>query len=92
MRAWCAAGIVAAVLAASGAAVAEDIPVDLELVLAVDASSSIDTREFGQQLKGYRDAFTNPGVIAAIQNGDIGATAVILVLWTVSTASSSSQV
>ncbi|MFC1491509.1 DUF1194 domain-containing protein [Nitrospinota bacterium] len=43
--------------------------VDLELVLAVDISGSIDEEEARLQRKGYIDAFTSPEVLAAIRSG-----------------------
>ncbi len=42
------------------------IPVDLELVLAVDTSGSVDTREYELQIEGLVKAFRDPAVIAAI--------------------------
>lgn len=41
--------------------------VDLELVLAVDVSRSIDDDEFALQRQGYAKAFTHPSVLQAIQ-------------------------
>jgi len=66
--------------AASGAA-AQDREVDLELVLALDSSGSVNTREFNLQLQGYIDAFRNPAVIETVTNGDTGAIAVPLLIW-----------
>jgi hypothetical protein len=43
--------------------------VDLELVLAVDTSGSIDEEEARLQRKGYVDAFTSPEVLSAIRSG-----------------------
>ncbi len=43
--------------------------VDLELVLAVDISGSIDEEEAKLQRKGYIDAITSPEVISAIRSG-----------------------
>jgi Protein of unknown function (DUF1194) len=40
-----------------GSALATDIPVALELVLAVDVSGSVDAREFDLQLGGIAQAF-----------------------------------
>ncbi len=40
--------------------------VDLELVLAVDSSGSIDGHEFALQRLGYARALTHPDVLAAI--------------------------
>lgn len=56
-------------------------PVDLELILAVDSSSSVDYREFGLQMNGLAAAFRNDGVIAAIRDGRLGVIAVSLVQW-----------
>ena len=67
---------------AAGASWAEDeVSVDLELVLAIDSSSSVDYREFNLQLKGYEDAFLDPVVLAAIAGGEVGAIAAILLIW-----------
>ncbi|MBZ8134009.1 DUF1194 domain-containing protein [Afifella sp. IM 167] len=60
---------------------AADIPVDLELVLAVDASSSIDAGEFRLQMEGISAALRHPQVIAAIRGGPVGRIAISLVVW-----------
>jgi hypothetical protein len=65
----------------ASAAVAQDRKVDLELVLAVDSSGSVNAREFNLQLQGYIDAFRNPAVIETVTNGDTGAIAVTLLIW-----------
>lgn len=57
-------------------------PVDLALVLAVDASGSVDTERFELQKRGYAAAFRNPRVIAAIAGGTRHAIAVAMVQWT----------
>ncbi|MDX2103469.1 MAG: DUF1194 domain-containing protein [Alphaproteobacteria bacterium] len=57
------------------------IPVDLELVLAVDVSRSIDSEEFELQRQGYASALSNPKVLRAIQGGAIGAIALTYVEW-----------
>jgi hypothetical protein len=41
--------------------------VDLELVLAIDTSTSVDTAEFELQRQGLALAFTHPDVVAAIR-------------------------
>ncbi len=41
-------------------------PVELELVLAIDASGSVDAREFDLQLQGIAAALRDPAVAAAI--------------------------
>ena len=50
--------------------------VDLALVLVDDVSRSIDDREFELQKQGYKAAFSDPKVIAAIKGGVVGAIAV----------------
>jgi hypothetical protein len=55
--------------------------VDLELILAVDVSPSVDQLEAGQQRKGYLDALAAPEIIAAIQSGPRGRIAVTYVEW-----------
>jgi hypothetical protein len=62
-------------------ATAQDIPVDLELVLAVDVSGSMDVQERKLQRDGYVDAFLHPDVIAAITSGLTGKIAVSYVEW-----------
>jgi Protein of unknown function (DUF1194) len=54
---------------------------DLALVLAVDASGSINEREFAVQLNGIANAFRQREVIDAIQSGPIGTIEVALLLW-----------
>jgi len=56
--------------------------VDLNLVLAVDASGSVDNSRFQLQKEGYAAAFRNPRVLAAIRAGDQRAIAVSMVQWT----------
>ena len=57
-----------AVLPAAGhGAAAQDLPVDLELVLAVDVSGSIDTEEARQQRQGYVAAIADEAVVQAIR-------------------------
>ena len=58
---------------------AEAAPVDVALVLVSDVSRSIDDSEFRLQKQGYRAAFTDPAVIAAITGGPDGAIAVAYV-------------
>lgn len=55
--------------------------VDLELVLAVDASSSVSAEEFDLQMRGFADAFRNPAVAAAIRaTGELGV-AIAMIQW-----------
>lgn len=56
-------------------------PVDVELVLAVDVSRSVDEVEAQLQRQGYVDAFRNPRVIRAIANGPLGRIGVAYVEW-----------
>src|SRR5690606_33980476 len=55
--------------------------VDLELVLAVDVSGSIDEEEAILQRKGYIEALNHPQVLAAIKSGYHGRIAVIYIEW-----------
>lgn len=55
--------------------------VDLELVLAVDVSFSIDRFEARQQRDGYVAALAHPAVIAAARSGEHGRIAVTYVEW-----------
>ena len=74
----------AAVLAVGASACAgAQTAVDLQLVLAVDASGSVDQRRFELQKQGYASAFRNPRVLRAIRSaGSAGAIAVTMVQWT----------
>ncbi len=63
-------------------------PVDLELILAIDCSYSVDTNEFALQRLGLGHAFRSPEVAAAIAQGPRGTIAVTVVLW----SSAASQV
>ncbi|MEA2984926.1 MAG: hypothetical protein QOD94_1180 [Alphaproteobacteria bacterium] len=56
--------------------------VDLQLVLAVDASGSVNDARFELQKKGYAAAFRNPQVIKAIMSGGEQAIAVTMMQWT----------
>ncbi len=55
--------------------------VDLELVLAVDISGSVDAFEAQQQRDGYIAALTHPSVLNAIQSSFLGNIAVTYVEW-----------
>jgi Protein of unknown function (DUF1194) len=72
-------GLLVALLVAAPARA--QIPVDLELVVAVDISRSVDDQESKLQRDGYIAAFTDRRVIEAIQSGAIGAIAVAYVEW-----------
>ncbi len=55
--------------------------VDLELVLAMDASGSISEKEYLLQLRGTAAAFRDIEIIEAIQSGPTGKISVALMLW-----------
>jgi hypothetical protein len=54
---------------------------DLELVLAVDASGSVDDSEFALQLGGIAQGFRDPAVQDAVSRGAEGRIAVNLIAW-----------
>ena len=56
-------------------------PVDLELVLAVDVSGSVDFQEARLQRQGYVAAITDPKVLEAIRSGILGRIAVSYFEW-----------
>lgn len=56
--------------------------VDLALVLAVDASGSVDQVRFELQKQGYVAAFRHPRVAAAISSGPTQSIAVVMMQWT----------
>ena len=55
---------------------------DLLLVLAVDASGSVNRERFELQQHGYATAFRDPRVIGAIGGGPLGGIAVTMTQWT----------
>lgn len=55
--------------------------VSLELVLAVDSSTSVSDAEFGLQVSGYAKAFADPDIIAAIKALGPDGIAVTYVKW-----------
>jgi hypothetical protein len=56
--------------------------VDLQLVLAVDASGSVNQERFELQKQGYAAAFRHPQVLRAIQSGRTQSIAVAMTQWT----------
>jgi hypothetical protein len=76
---------VAVAAAAGPAALAQDAPVrepvDLELVLAVDISGSMDRGEQQIQREGYVEAFRDPNVVGALLGGYHGRVAVTYMEW-----------
>ncbi len=71
---------VAALFALASPAHADE-PVDLELVLAIDASSSVDPTEWTLQQQGYAEAFRDPDIQAAIASGPNKRVALAVVVW-----------
>ena len=56
-------------------------PVDLELVIAVDASGSVSDNEFALQIGGIAAAFREPDIHEAIASGPQQRIAVALMIW-----------
>jgi len=77
-----AASAVAVLLAGRTAARAAAAQVDLQLILAVDASGSVNMHRFELQKQGYAAAFRNPRVVNAIRSGISQAIAVTMHQWT----------
>jgi hypothetical protein len=57
------------------------LPVDLELVLAVDASYSMGEGERLLQVQGYVDALRHPELVALIERGPLGRIALAYLEW-----------
>ncbi len=67
---------------APGIVAAQAAPaVDLLLVLAMDASGSIDADEFRLQREGLADSVTHPAILAAIASKPNGAIGIAMVEW-----------
>ena len=85
-RAVAAGALFLAALAAgiSGAttSVSAQVVVDLQLVLAVDASGSVSNERFILQQRGYSAAFRNPRLLEAIRSGTTRSIAVTMTQWT----------
>ncbi|MEP1092408.1 MAG: DUF1194 domain-containing protein [Rhizobiaceae bacterium] len=62
-------------------AVASEIEVDVELVLAVDVSRSMSPRELEIQRRGYAEALSSDDVVKAIEGGLIGRIALRYIEW-----------
>jgi hypothetical protein len=75
-------GLLAALVAVMIVPAAAQTSVDLHLVLAVDASGSVNQYRFELQKRGYVSAFRHPGVLQAIRSGGHQAIAVTMVQWT----------
>jgi hypothetical protein len=70
-----------AAMAAAATAAKADTPVDLQLVLAVDVSRSIDEVEAELQRRGYIEALTSERVIDAILSGEHRRIAICYTEW-----------
>jgi hypothetical protein len=75
------AGVLCAPTIIRKARAASPEPVDVELILAVDVSRSIDAEEHETQMRGYASAFRDPDVIRSIMGGEIGAIGCTLFTW-----------
>ncbi len=60
---------------------AGNIEVDIEIVLAVDASGSVDRDELRLQLKGIAEAFRDPQIQRTISRGTFQQIAASMVIW-----------
>ncbi len=70
------------IFALGGAPAAQSLRrVDVELVLAIDCSYSVDAHEFALQTLGLAEAFRHPAVLAAIAAGERKAIGVSVVQW-----------
>jgi hypothetical protein len=71
-----------ATIAQTGAVLSDSAVVDVNLVLAIDASGSVEDDRFELQKRGFGTAFRNPKVLQAIRAGDHQAIAVFMFQWT----------
>src|SRR5271154_157242 len=74
-------GLFSSLLPPGAARAQQPVPVDLQLVLAVDSSGSINADEFRLQMEGLTAAFRNPRILDVIRRGPVGAIGVTLVEW-----------
>jgi hypothetical protein len=72
----------AAWFAGAGVPASAQTAVDLQLVLAVDASGSVSEARFELQKQGYVAAFRSPLLLRAVRSGSRQAIAVTMVQWT----------
>ena len=73
--------VVAVLLGVAATGVRAQVVVDLELILAVDVSGSMDAEEHYVQRRGYIEALVHPDVTNAIRSGPIGRIAITYVEW-----------
>lgn len=81
MRGKASRGVAAALLAMSAPQAEADVPVMLELVLALDSSASVDRQEFQLQLDGLSAAFADPDVLRQVESLRPFGAAVAVVQW-----------
>ncbi len=81
MKDWTILATLITSIAFAGVAHAAPIAVDLELVLAVDVSRSMDAEEAALQRTGYVSAFRHPSIIDAIKHGPHGRIVVVYFEW-----------
>ena len=60
---------------------AQEVEVDVQLILAVDVSRSMSPRELEIQRRGYAEALVSDEVISAIQGGLLGRVAITYIEW-----------
>lgn len=76
------AGWIAVVLVSTLSPANAQTPVDVAIVLAVDASGSVNAQRFELQKRGYVAALRNPRVLSAISSGPQRAIAITMIQWT----------
>jgi hypothetical protein len=75
------AAAIAAILWASPATSQDELPVAIELILALDSSASVDRAEFQLQLDGLAAAFRDPDVLGAVDRLQPFGAAVAVIQW-----------
>ncbi|MEM9332334.1 MAG: DUF1194 domain-containing protein [Pseudomonadota bacterium] len=68
-------------LSNTSVAQADDLEVDVQLVLAVDVSRSMSPPELEIQRRGYAEALVSDEVVSAIQSGLLGRVAITYIEW-----------
>jgi len=81
-RAFRLAAAIVLMLSMGGPVTTQTATVDLQLVLAVDASGSVNQERFELQKQGYAEAFRNPRVQRAIRSGRHQSIVVTMLQWT----------
>jgi hypothetical protein len=75
-------GVLAPASAQTRAPAGGEVDVDVNLVLAIDASGSVEDERFELQKRGFAAAFRDPKVLNAIRAGDRRSIAVFMLQWT----------